>query len=176
MQKNKGDYQLWPFVRMPNGTYSVPDRLLYPIYMSLVNDGKLDKVFYDEPTLSFDSFIEYLKNPANHVVFVIDKKQNNFVLIAWLNGLRRTFAYSHFTSIGEKNYKTVIGKLVLDYWTGLQPKMKIIGITPETYTAANKVARKIGYKPIGTIPGICYMAKDKKLIGGVIAYFEKGGQ
>lgn len=174
MNKNC-DYQLWPFVKMPDGSHSIPDRMLYPVYDSIKTDGKLEMVFYDEPAISFDKFLGYMKDPYNHVVFVIDKKNNRFVFIAWINGLERTFAYSHFTSIGEKTYSTIIGKMVLEYWTEVQPDMQILGITPETYTAANKVAAKIGYKAIGTIPGLCYIEKKKKIVGGVISYYQKGG-
>jgi hypothetical protein len=171
---NEGDYQLWPFVKLENGKYSIPDYYLKNIYDSILKDGKLDAVFYDEPPMSFEGFLQYMKSPLNHVVFVINKKTNAFVFIAWLNGMQRTFAYSHFTSIGNKTYRTFIGKMVLKYWNEIID-IQIVGITPETYTAANKVAAKIGYKAIGTVPNICFMRKENKFVGGVISYFQRGG-
>jgi len=168
-------YQLWPFVKLDDGSYSIPDILLNTVYLDLLKEERVDATFYGGCIKEFEDFLSFVKDPTNYFVFVVDAENRSFVCIAWLNGVMNNSAFSHFTSIGRNSYKPQIGKLVLDYWKATGVPTVLVGITPETHKLAIRLAVNLGYKTLGVIPNLCYVERDKKSVGGIISYYLFGG-
>lgn len=168
-------YQLWPFIKLDEGGYSIPDTLLYGIYKDLYESGKLGVVFYDGGVDSFEEFLKYLKNGKNHFVFVVNAETKSFVFMGWLNGVQGHIAYSHFSGIGSHTYKPEIGRKVLEYWAATGVPAVLIGIISSANDTAIRLAMNLGYKKVGEIPGLCHMKYHYKYVGGVVLYYSIGG-
>ena len=131
-------YQLWPFVLLENGTWSIPDKLLQQIWESITRREKNEIVFYDVPVKTFEEWGKFLKTPANHCTFVVDAERKEFCFMAWLNNIHGHVADGHF--IGITPYKPAMGKLVLKYWSQMGLPLLIIGIMPAWNSIAIRMA------------------------------------
>jgi len=168
-------YQLWPFVAMENNFYSIPDAMLYKVYMDLIETGKLSVTFYSGGVVSYQDFLDYVKNPRNHFIFVIDAEKKQIIFCAWINNIEHKTAFCHFTSIGNSVYRNEIGELILDYWKSINVLTVLVGIVPVINKTAIKLAEYLGFVPLGVIPKLCYMENKQQSVGGMILYYIFGG-
>ena len=168
-------YQLWPFVRYEDDKYSIPDAMLAEIYRDLVESGRAGIVFYMGGIVTHKDFIDYLKDPKNHFVFVVDTETRKFVFMAWLNNIQGHTAYCHFSGLGDAPYRPETGRLVVDYWGSTGVPAVLVGVIPETNRAAIKLGMNLGFERAGTIPMLCGLNQEKTRVGGVILYYLFGG-
>lgn len=164
-------YKLWPFVKLKDDTYSIPDIGLQQIWQKIVEDQREKIVFYGGEIRGLEAFLKYLKEPLNHVVFVVDIDKKEFVFMAWLNGIQRTSAFCHFCGIGKNTYRPEIGQMVLDYWKTTGVSMVAIGIIPEINETAIKLTKELGFVDLGIVPHLCYFAETRQTVGGRILFY-----
>lgn len=167
-------YQLWPYVCYEDDKFSIPDEMLAEIYRDLVESGRAGIVFYSGGISTQKDFINYLKDPKNHFVFVVDTETRQFVFMAWLNSIQGHTAYSHFSGLGNAPYRPEMGQLVIDYWGSTGVPAVLVGVIPETNKTAIKLAMNLGYEKAGIIPELCELHNAR--VGGAILYYLFGGE
>ncbi len=163
-------YQLWPFIKLENGDWSIPDKLLQGIWESIVAQGKNDIVFYDVAINTWEDWERFIKTPSNHFVFVVDSEAKEFCFGAWLNNLHGHIAHGHFVGIAP--YRQAMGRTVLDYWANMGMPLLILGIMPVWNKLAIRMAMSLGFKKSGIIPRYCYRGKTKDYSDGIITYYD----
>ena len=168
-------YQLWPYVKLDDEQWSIPDKLLEQIYQELVSEQRDKIVFYGGGIDNFEQFIKYLKTKHNHFVFVVDAEEKKFVFIAWLNNIQARSAFCHFFAMGKYTYRKEIGELVIQYWKSTNVPIVLIGIIPEINKTAIKLAKELGFVELGTIPCLCNIFYEERVAGGTVLYYLFGG-
>lgn len=161
-------YQLWPAAYV-GGQFSVPDEILRFLWREMVRTGKDTALFYNGGVEDEGQWITWLKNPDNYPVLVIDTDTEKIVCIAWMNHAVDGAALVHFCMLGFP--RPEIGETVLKYWSGMGALSVLVGFTPETYTAAIKYAKLIGFKESGYIPRMCNMVYEGRRVGAVITTY-----
>ena len=139
-----------------NGARSISDELIIDLFMELYDDGVITSVFSDE-LRDAQGFIRFLKDPANLPVFIV--VDGEITGVAWLNGIYRNHALSHFVYVKRCWGKRSIdmGFRVIDYWFSFPgergPLLDVlIGNIPARNRLAIKYIQKLGFVEIGEIP------------------------
>ncbi len=165
-------YYTWPILNV-NGYCSVNDSILTGIYDKMVEEGKLDKVFYDGSVKTPDQWLSFIKNPFVFPVLVL-KDDADIVGIAWLNFFEHKSARVHFCIFGK--FHKGIADAMVNYWKGLkredgeQMLYVLVGMTPEWNTATVHLMKIMGFQMLGTIPYYCYTENTKELAGASVGY------
>lgn len=161
-----------PVVKTEQGI-SVPLEVMAGLWEQITRENKADDLFYDQTVTNLQEWIAYIYHPNNHVVLVIDETGHVYH-IAWLNRYSRGNAYCHHVSLG--NYRRRTWPTLVNYWRQLNAEGKplvniILGITPVTNEKAIKLLKMLKFNVLGEIPGLCYNAKEKKNVPGLISFF-----
>ena len=151
-------YFVWPFTKLPDGSYTMPDDFLYAIWRQLVIDGNAHRVFYDGAVKTAEDFARYMKLPVNYPVFVMDAERQRVVFAAWLNGVSENAAYAHFFGLGRGSYQPEMSNMITEYWDKMNFFSVILGVLPEQNRKAIHVATDCGFQILGTVPGLCLKA------------------
>ncbi len=169
---NQGErYALWPIFRTDDG-WTVPDALLVKLWEQMVREGRAAKLFYSGTVANEFEWIDWLKDPSNFPVIVMDSREKKIAAIAWLNNKNSGTAQIHFCMFGPPH--PGVGEKVLRYFSSFPELHVIVGVTPEEYTTAIRYAKRIGFKAAGRIPNMLYMAYENRRMGAVITYYEVG--
>ena len=169
-----GRFQVWPLVELDDGEKSIPDWWLSYVWEQMHEEGRDVQVFYTGGVKTTDDWLGFINNPHNFPVFVMDAKTKKPVMAAWLNNVGQGVAEGHFCALGK--YRPGSGEMVINYWRsftgddGNSFLRVIYGVTPEPYTTVFKLLHILGFEQLGTIPGLCFLAYEKKRVGGVISY------
>jgi len=161
-------YQLWP-AAFVNGSFSVPDEILRFLWREMAQTGKNESLFYNGGVRDEGEWLSWMKNPDNYPVLVIETLSKKIVCIAWLNHIVDGAALVHFCMLGLP--RAEIGKTVLRYWSGIGALSVLVGFTPETFTAAIKYAKRIGFVESGYIPLMCNMVYEGRRVGAIITVY-----
>ncbi len=163
---------LWPYIKTETG-WSIPDELMRGIWTSMLVNERVQPTFYDGTVKNDREFFTYFQDGKNHAVLVCDEEDMSLVLLAWLNNVDDGTAYAHFCFLDKFSRDGM--KKVLQYWKSF-PLNIIVGVTPESYEILIKVIEKCGLTILGTIPSMCNMVYLGRREGGVISFYELGGQ
>ena len=161
-----------PVVKV-DGELSVPAEVMVSIWHRICYEGKQDLLFYDGTVTDLKGWIDYIYNPQNYVVLIVDAV-GDVRHIAWINKYYQGSGFVHHCSIGNYHRKT--WPTLKAYWQGFKDDdgkpliYTVMGVTPTTNEKAVKLLRVIGWHEIGVIPGICYVANENRYVGGVISY------
>ena len=148
---------------------NVPDIVLINVWNQMVKEGRDMAFFYSGAVVNYEQFEQFVRKPDNYVVFIIDSRSKEFVMMAVLNAAHHEIANGHFCPLGP--YKRGVGEAVINFWKTL-PLRVVWGTTPVTHGRAVKLVQLLGFTTIGVIPGICYNAKENAWVGGHISYLE----
>lgn len=135
-------------------------------------------VFYDGQVVNPEGFMAVMKKPANVPVFFF--RDTEPLGVAWLNGLSGGIAFAHFCGLKAALGSTQkIGRLALNYWMSFArtdggPLLSVIlGITPDNNRLAVSFIRRIGFHPLGVIPGILWDAYAAERVGALVSYYAR---
>lgn len=170
-------FVVYPIVEEEN-TWNVRNDVLYSVWKAIWTEGKDKTLFYDSSVKNAEQFVRFIKTPGNFPLFVVEEGSGNIHMLAWLNGLMNGTAQSHFCVIGK--FKRGMAEKIVEYWMSLEYQGQkiihaLIGITPEPFEAAIKLAKLAGYHILGAIPDFCEMAYEGRRVPGVISYYVRGG-
>ncbi|MDI6741620.1 MAG: hypothetical protein QMD11_02680 [Smithella sp.] len=162
-------YFVWPFTKLPDGSYTMPDEFLHAIWKQLAADGNAHRVFYDGAVKTAEDFARFMKLPGNYPVFVMDPEKQKIVFAAWLNGVSANAAYAHFFGLGRGSYRPELSNMIVGYWEKMNLFSVILGVLPAQNSRAIHVAVDCGFEILGAIPGLCLKA-DGNVEAGTILY------
>lgn len=159
--------KLWPLVKY-EGQWSVPDEVLFDMWMRMIDSGRDKEVFYDGVVSNAAEWVDYIKNPNNFVVLVIIPEKKQVVGFGWLNNLYDGTGRAHFCYLSRVIPKA--GEMVLDYWGETLPLKVVVGYTPKSYETVRRLITRWGFKRAGRIPQFCDMIYKKKREEAIIFY------
>ena len=154
-----------------NGTRTVPDDLIVSLYHELDADGVIEAVFRDDMQ-DAKAFVKSMKHPENLPVFVL--VDGDILGVAWLNGIKKNCAFSHFVFVKRclGKHSIEMGRRLLGYWFALPSGDGfifdvLIGNIPARNRLAINYIKKLGYKELGKIP---YLADGEPMS---VSYIER---
>jgi hypothetical protein len=152
----------------------IPDAALIVIWQQIVAEGKVQQLFYAGGISTADQFVAFIRSDHVEAYVVFDPLNRRPVVIAWLTNAGGGSAFAHYCVLGRPIREA--GRAVIAYWSdqrdaaGARRFDVLLGITPETNTAALRVLRILGFTAIGTIPRYCNCFYEGGRRGGVISY------
>lgn len=168
-------YHIAPLFQQ-HGGLSISDEALLAIWRQIVAERKVEQLFYAGGIDTPRDFLSFIKSPQIIACIVLDLDTRSPCAIAWLTNVSGGAAFVHYCALGL--FKRSTGKALLEYWCkfrnpdGTRLFHLLLGITPETNTAALRVLRIMGFTSIGTIPNYCHCEFEGGRRGGVISYYE----
>jgi len=162
-------YAIWPMACI-DGQWSIPDDILLGIWKQMVNSGKATKVFYNGTVRNADEWMAWTKSIGNYFVLVVNASEKKIAAVGWINAAHNGYGLAHFCVLGMP--RPEMGSLAINYWKSLGYFNVLIGITPETYSGVLRFIEKIGFVRGCTIPYLCELVYEGKIVGGVISYFD----
>jgi len=121
-------YELLPYVKLDNDEYSIPDALIAFVYNKIIENNKIDIIFYNRSIMTCEEFINYCKKPDNHFSFVVDTKKLQIVFVGWLNNIVDDAASIHFFCIDT--YRPAMAQKILEFWKKMG--LLLMGTVPES--------------------------------------------
>ena len=105
-----------PYVRLEDGTYSIPDAVMIALYNQIVQEGSHRAVFYGGTVKNAGNWLDLCKRKENvlHTIWENDRPQ----MIAWLNTWGGNHANAHFCIFKEAWGKNTVelAHKTIDYW------------------------------------------------------------
>lgn len=162
-----------------NGTWTLPDDFLLAIAQKTQNEGTFQTVFYEGDIRTPDDFLQMMKLPLTIAVFAFSGDRP--IGFAWLNGTVKNLAFAHFCFLKDSWGKDTLkgGQMIIDYWRNFpdqagEPLFDVIfGVTPSGYGAALKYIKRLGFKRMGTVPGMLKNAYAGERDSAVISYLSR---
>lgn len=162
-----------------DGAWNLPDEVLIWAYGKMIIEGLADMVFFDGSIQSVEHFLNFFHRPDIDMHLIITE-EGDLAGMAWLSGYVNGHANVHCVSFKAIHGRTKeAGKMSIDYWFGVEVEGNklinvLIGIFPDNYRWMRMFVKRLGFKVIGSIPSIFYIAKENKMIGATISYLERG--
>lgn len=176
-----GRYQVIPYVfSVADSRWSIPDHTMSYVWDKMVDEQRVEHLFWSGGIRSEIDFISFLREPGNYPILVFDAEIWEAKAIAWLNGIEMNHALVHFCCLGK--FRLACCKMGLDYWRSIKaidgkPLFSVLlGVTPETNELAIRVSKMLGFQRVGIIPKLCPMAYLNRTVGGVITYMDCEGE
>jgi len=172
MGLSSSEIQLVPYANV-EGEWSLPDEFLLSLAVQMMREHSFHILFYDGTITTPEQFMEAMKKPANAPVFFFDGTEP--LGFAWLNGFSGGLAFAHFCGLRAARGRSVqVGLLALQYWmTAFVWLRVILGITPSNNRMAVRFVQKIGFTPLGEIPGVLYDAYNAERVSAVLSYYAR---
>src|SRR5574343_645263 len=171
IQPRSSDLICLPVVKVGDNL-SVPIEAMILVWQQIVQENKVDPLFYDGCVKNLKEFLDYIYNPNNYVVLVV-WKNSHIYHIAWINKFYQGHGFVHHCALGNYNRKT--WPLLKKYWASMKDDYckpiiyTVLGVTPASNTKACKLLKVIGWTILGEIPGICYNYKKDINESGIIS-------
>lgn len=139
----------------------------------MAREDVFHRVFYDGSVRDARAFLELMQKPANVPVFVFEGAEP--LGFAWLNGLNGGIAFAHFCGLKAAKGRTQqLGRLCIGYWMkNFQFLRVILGLTPSNNKLAVRFIQRLGFTPLGEIPGVVHDAYSGERVGAVISYYAR---
>lgn len=160
-------FEVYPLVKMESG-WSIPDEVLLGVWQKIIEEDKLESLFYDGTIKTPFEWMEFIKRPGTYPILIV--KNNQVVHVSWLKDIFDVGAWAHHVSIGR--YQRGAWEAGRDHWRKYYPNIKLLlGLTPETNEKAIKFLQKIcKFTVVGKIPLMCQVNGDR--VGAIISYYE----
>ena len=133
----------------------------------LNEDGLIDSLFYDAKIRAFKDFRDFCLDRNKHffVVFINDEvlpighfHLTNFAgLTAYVHFSILRRGHGHVSSVEIAKATLVEFFKMRRYSSPLPLAQTLIGVTPTRNKLACRFIKQVGFKPVATIPGACYM-------------------
>lgn len=163
-----------PLVKTADGQLSVPAEVMTGIWHQICYEGKDKFLFYDSAVNDLKGWIDYIYNPNNYVILIIDNLGHVYH-IAWINKVYQGHAFLHHVALGK--YSRSSWPIVRDYYRNLigddgRPIIKVLlGITPANNEKAIKLVKLLKWNIVGSVPYLCYLANEKRHVNGLVSYY-----
>ena len=151
----------------------IPVSDMIAFWNDMEQDGLLPFVFYDGLTDNYSDYIHFMSDPAVACYYAYDAA-GRAVASCWLNNYIGLAAQIHFVFLRH------VGDSALDIARAtvahiLRPGIisALYGITPKPYRHAWHFARQVGFKVMGEVPGVCWVARRKQYYPGVFTLLTK---
>ena len=154
---------------------NVPDVVLQGVWRRMIETGAAQQFFYAGQVRTEQEWLRFIKSQHNLVVFVIDRDIQEIVLFGILNSVQNKTAQGHFCNVGP--YKRGVGEAMLRFWAGMVdtegvPLLSVVwGSTPASSRAV-KLVEILGFTVLGTIPHMCNLKYEQKVVGATISYLD----
>ncbi len=155
------------------GQRLVADAVLLDVWCRIVEEGKVESVFYSGGINTPSEFLEFILQPRILASLVVDTATDQVRALGWLTHAGEGSAFAHYCVLGP--FRRSVGRAMLTHWRGLTSAAgkplfdMLLGITPEIHTAALRVTRIMGFTTIGTIPRYCRCTYAGGRCGGVLS-------
>lgn len=165
------DYRLYHYP-----TQLTDDHLMW-MWGQLERDKNVSRVFHDGYVTGPVSFVDFVSREDVHFYGIYFNDQP--MAMAWLCGSLGNTMMTHFSGLfscfrkhtvncGLKFCRTMLNAKKADG----SPYVDVLsGLTPETNRLALRFIKRLGFHPIGTIPGLFTIEGEK--VGGVVSYLTK---
>ena len=164
-------FTVYPLVKLEDG-WSIPDEILVGIWQQIVEEGKVEQLFYDGTIKDIFGWMEFIKRPGTYPILIV--KDSKVVHVSWLKDVFDVGfgAWAHHVSIGR--YQRGAWEAGRDHWRKYFPNLKILlGMTPETNEKAIKFLQKIcKFTIVGKIPLMCALGYENRRVSAIVSYFE----
>lgn len=175
-----GRFLTWPYLNGPQG-WTLSDATLTAVWRVMAVEGRAQKTFYDGGVVNETEFIRFMQAPGIFPVFLIDQAKKVVTMVAWLSNIEDRSAKGHFCVLGP--YHRGMADRIVKYWADLKHPdggplfLTLVGVTPETYTAAIKMLRQAGFTTLpGVLPNLCNLRYEGRRVGAVISYYCPGSE
>lgn len=167
-----------PYIK-ENDSWVVPDSYLLKMWNMMVEDKTHEMVFYRGKVKNGKQFIDWLKNPGNVVMIMVDESSGAPLLISWVNNIKDRTAFAHFNTFSSTwgGQSIELLRLGIRYWfslnTGGIPLFDLlIGLVPEFNHHALSAIGKVGLTTLGMVPNF-FSTPDGKRHGVYFNYVER---
>lgn len=145
---------------------------LTEVYETARTEGVLSLVAFDVQA-SEELFLIFARQAEVFgVVYGPDGRPLGFF---YLTGFEGSTARAHFCYFqAGRERRGVIGRAVLDWCFSTFELRSLIGVIPSINPGACRYAREMGGREMGLIPGLCWIARLRRCVGGVQFVFTKG--
>lgn len=157
-----------PYVHV-DGIPTFRDSDIENIYLMVVEEGKLETVFYDGMIRDMREFVNFFKSPDNHLHIIL--VNDEIAAIFWINQIEGRACRIHFCGFSKFWKHTIrMGKEALKF---LSPHFDLIhGATPVSNEKACKFIQKAGMKPLGIMPDRVYNYYKDRTEDALITYYQ----
>jgi hypothetical protein len=163
-------------------SHSLAISLLTKYYTQLLEDNNLKNAFYDGGVQNFYDFRNFCLDRNNIHYVVYSELYDAPVCHFYLNGFQGLSCMIHFsmTSTVHGHEESVpLAREALDKVFKLRRKDQdlpltrtLVGLTPIVNRPAVSFLKAVGFEPLGTIYGSCYIHRKNKYVPGVVSKME----
>lgn len=164
---------IMPYIEL-DGIRTYSDTQVKALYQKVWDEGLGEDLFHDGSIKDADHFVQLMKSPWNflHVIYVGEK----VVAVSWVNRVEETHCWCHFVFFKEFHGDSIIyavGNKYLNYLLDTYGFEVIMGLIPATNEHALMYVRGLGWKIMGSVPGMLWSRAEEKPVDGVIVYVNK---
>lgn len=171
------DVKIIPYTRV-DGIPTFKDSEIYNLYIRMVAENKLEKVFYDGSVTSPEGFLQMF-NEGDQFLYVFMNIEGKFLGFFWINHFEGPSCRIHFCMFNSAGKNIIkLAKMGLEFLGKyFRP---LIGITPINNKVACKLIQKCGCISVGVMPEMIYNYYKQQNEEALISYYlrkedENGG-
>jgi RimJ/RimL family protein N-acetyltransferase len=138
--------------------------ILHRIYDRLHAEDLYKTVFHDNPDMDLLDFMNFFSFPSVSLQVIATIEGDEFKDIAgisWLSGLesyghdaqRGIASFCVFRDYQRPDTTDFMANFVMDYWFNFLKLDIVVGMTPVSNALALRFIKRIGFQPIGVLPG-----------------------
>lgn len=156
--------------------------LLSKYYAQLEDDNTLHHAFYDGGVKSFYDFRNFCLDRLNLHYVIYSELYDAPVCHFYLNGFQGLTCMIHFSlssTVYGHGESVAFAKDALDLVFKLRREnaplpitRTLVGLTPITNKLAIRFLKAVGFQPLGTLDGSCYIARQQRYVTGVLSKME----
>ncbi len=158
-----------PYVYL-DGVPTFKDSHLKEIFVRMMEQGYVERVFYDGSVQSPDEFVEFFKRPDRHLhVFMGDIPLSLF----WVDQIEHKSCRLHFCGLKEAGRDVIsMGKEAINLLS--EHFLLIHGEILESNKSACRFVQKCGGELMGVMPNKLYNYYKDEMEDAVLFYYNKG--
>jgi hypothetical protein len=176
---DESEIRIVRYVPSPDGTWALPDEFWFNLWWQMEADGIVEKLFSEGFIVTAEELISWLKGKGNLVTMTFVGEEP--AVLGWVNGIKSNHGYVHYCVMKSFwGYTQYLGRKILGHYFDIkthstgEPYFKVlVGMTPDRNRLAVKIAEKVGFTIVGTIPNTIINVYTKKREGITISYLER---
>ena len=151
-----------------DGLPTLRDSELETLYLTMLEEDKLQRVFYDGGIRSPEDFIRYFKSGGGWLYTFIDEDRN-FYGFFWVNCFEGETCRVHFCMFNRAGKNILrLGREGIEF---LKQYFRLIrGVTPADNSIACKFIEKVGMIPLGVMPNRIYNWWEERYEPALLSY------
>lgn len=171
----------WRQLTPEANTFTVAGRgSLVELYFHAADDGRLARLYYDQPEPSIMEFVEQFLEPCGNglcwLYAAYDKATHLPLAFVYVNGFMGRAGMCHFCFLkAGQNQAHDIARawLRIIFDQPVEQRLAcLVGITPVTYKHALRFAVSLGFAERATIPKACWLHARKRFVDGIATIYQ----